>query len=321
MIKKTLGCVAAFGCLAISASLEAHHSTAGVYDPGKEVTVKGALTKLQFVNPHGSITVAVKNADGTTTDWTFTTGSATALASQGIASHVVEKSPQFGEIGAGLQIAPNASRILHRLGVLDAVRNTAVFPKRLVMKDAVSGETVTSVDLGSRFIARYAQPYFVSHRGDLLAALLACCRRSRHITLEPSKDVTHLESEEHSVFATFADGSTYQCEALIGADGLHSLARSYVAAGQPERARALLVELEARDRAGYVHPSSLAIVYYELGDDARALDLLERAVAEHDARIFHLGTDPYWARLRGKPRFQALARRTGLPGGMAQPGR
>jgi len=84
MIKKTLGCVVAFGCLAVSASLEAHHSTAGVYDPGKEVTVKGALTKLQFVNPHGSITVAVKNADGTTTDWTFTTGSATALASQGI---------------------------------------------------------------------------------------------------------------------------------------------------------------------------------------------------------------------------------------------
>ena len=84
MIKQTLACVVALGCLTAGASLQAHHSTAGVYDPGKEVTVKGALTKLQFVNPHGSITVAMKNADGTTTDWTFTTGSATALASQGI---------------------------------------------------------------------------------------------------------------------------------------------------------------------------------------------------------------------------------------------
>lgn len=84
MIKQSLACVVALGCLAATATLQAHHSTAGVYDPGKEVTVKGALTKLQFVNPHGSITVAVKNADGTTTDWTFTTGSATALASQGI---------------------------------------------------------------------------------------------------------------------------------------------------------------------------------------------------------------------------------------------
>lgn len=84
MTKQALGCVGVFACLMASGSLEAHHSTAGVYDPAKEVTVKGALTKLQFVNPHGSIVVTVKNADGTTTDWTFTTGSATALASQGI---------------------------------------------------------------------------------------------------------------------------------------------------------------------------------------------------------------------------------------------
>jgi hypothetical protein len=84
MVRQALVSVFALGCLATTASLQAHHSTAGVYDPGKEVTVKGALAKLQFVNPHGSITVTVKNADGTTTDWTFTTGSATALASQGI---------------------------------------------------------------------------------------------------------------------------------------------------------------------------------------------------------------------------------------------
>ena len=84
MTKRTFGCVVLFGCLTASASLQAHHSTAGVYDPGKEVTVTGALAKIQFVNPHGSIVVTVKNADGTSTDWTFTTGSATALASQGI---------------------------------------------------------------------------------------------------------------------------------------------------------------------------------------------------------------------------------------------
>lgn len=84
MVRQGFVGVVAFGCLAVSASAPAHHSTAGVYDPGKEVTVRGALTKLQFVNPHGSISVAVKNSDGTTTEWTFTTGSATALASQGI---------------------------------------------------------------------------------------------------------------------------------------------------------------------------------------------------------------------------------------------
>ena len=84
MIKQALGCVVVFGCLMASTSLQAHHSTAGVYDPGKEGEVTGTLAKLQFVNPHGSITVTVKNPDGTTTDWTFTTGSATALAERGI---------------------------------------------------------------------------------------------------------------------------------------------------------------------------------------------------------------------------------------------
>jgi hypothetical protein len=66
------------------ASVQAHHATASVYDPSKEGEVRGALAAIQFVNPHGSITVTVENEDGTATDWTFTTGSATALASRGI---------------------------------------------------------------------------------------------------------------------------------------------------------------------------------------------------------------------------------------------
>ena len=95
MFKRRFAAIA-FGGLIASASLEAHHSTAGVYDPAKEVTVKGTLSKLQFVNPHGSIVVTVTNADGTTTDWTFTTGSATALASQGI-TKVGPKALKIGE--------------------------------------------------------------------------------------------------------------------------------------------------------------------------------------------------------------------------------
>lgn len=84
MITRVFGGVVLLGCLMAGATVQAHHSTAAVYDPGREETVKGTLSALQFVNPHGSITVTVKNEDGTTTDWTFTTGSATALASAGI---------------------------------------------------------------------------------------------------------------------------------------------------------------------------------------------------------------------------------------------
>jgi len=153
---------------------------------------------------------------------------ALALAAQGIACHVVEKSPQFGEFGAGLQIAPNASRILDALGASEELRKTAVFPKRLVMKDAVSGETITSVDLGRAFLERYGQPYFVIHRGDLLDTLLRCCRRRADITLEPGKALVKVEDGGDGVLATFADGSVYDCEVLIGADGLHSVVRRHV---------------------------------------------------------------------------------------------
>jgi uncharacterized protein DUF6152 len=84
MIGRILGCVILCGWLMGSVSLQAHHSLAGVYDMHKEAEISGSVEKIQFVNPHGSLTLAVKNADGTTTEWVFTLGSATALAQRGI---------------------------------------------------------------------------------------------------------------------------------------------------------------------------------------------------------------------------------------------
>ena len=85
MIRRILGCVVVGGCLMVSVSVQAHHSLAGVYDmKAKDAEVAGTLTKILFVNPHGSLTITVKNPDGTSTDWVFTTGSATTLAQRGI---------------------------------------------------------------------------------------------------------------------------------------------------------------------------------------------------------------------------------------------
>ena len=117
MIKQALGCVVVLGCLTASASLQAHHSTAGIYDPAKSGEVTGALSKLQFVNPHGSITITVKNADGTTTDWTFTTGSATALASQGI----TKVGPTALKIGEEVTVVGTPARNGSPLGGLKSV--------------------------------------------------------------------------------------------------------------------------------------------------------------------------------------------------------
>jgi len=67
-----------------SGSLLAHHSLAGVYDMKAEKELEGTVDKVQFTNPHGSLTVAVKNEDGTSTPWVLTLGSATALAQRGV---------------------------------------------------------------------------------------------------------------------------------------------------------------------------------------------------------------------------------------------
>jgi hypothetical protein len=81
MIKRSLvGVAFVGGWLMASGVLQAHHSLAGVYDMKAEKEVVGTVEKVQFVNPHGSLTINSKNADGTTTEWVFTMGSATALA-------------------------------------------------------------------------------------------------------------------------------------------------------------------------------------------------------------------------------------------------
>ena len=78
MIGRTLGCALVGGCLVAGVALEAHHSLAGVYDMKKETELSGSVEKVQFVNPHGSLTIAVKNPDGSSTSWVMTLGSATA---------------------------------------------------------------------------------------------------------------------------------------------------------------------------------------------------------------------------------------------------
>ena len=72
------------GCLTAGASLQAHHSLAGVYDMKAEKDLSGSVESVKFVNPHGSFTIAVKNPDGTSTNWVMTLGSATGLAQRGI---------------------------------------------------------------------------------------------------------------------------------------------------------------------------------------------------------------------------------------------
>lgn len=157
-------------------------------------------------------------------------GLATALsvARHGRRVHVLERAGEFAEIGAGLQFGPNASRALDALGVYDDIRPLAVAPRRAVMKDAVNGNLLTTLELGVGFENRYGYPYLVLHRSDLLKALLAKCLEHELITLEANRTVIDAEVRAAGATVVCADGATYETDALIAVDGLHSKLRGKV---------------------------------------------------------------------------------------------
>jgi 2-polyprenyl-6-methoxyphenol hydroxylase-like FAD-dependent oxidoreductase len=157
-------------------------------------------------------------------------GLATALAASqaGYSAHVIEKAEEFTEIGAGLQLAPNATRMLDRLGIWGEIEEHAIFPKRLILMDAVSGQYITSLDLGKKFLDHFGYPYIVMHRGDLLSVELEACRRNSRITLENNREAVRIEDLSDGARVECADGSVYECDALVGVDGLWSTTRKVV---------------------------------------------------------------------------------------------
>jgi 2-polyprenyl-6-methoxyphenol hydroxylase-like FAD-dependent oxidoreductase len=148
---------------------------------------------------------------------------------------VLEKAPQLGEIGAGIQIAPNGFRCFDILGIGEEVRAVSVQIEKLRLMDAVDGREITHVDLGEPFRKRFGAPYAVVHRGDLHGALLKACRAHSQIELRPNSEVLGYEQDERSVTARISDGSTVTGAALIGADGLRSRTREQMLCDGPPR--------------------------------------------------------------------------------------
>jgi salicylate hydroxylase len=158
---------------------------------------------------------------------------ALSLARSGRPVHVLERAEQFGEIGAGIQLAPNAIRVLDRLGLLPAIEAVSVCPRHVVLLHADTGRRLTALDLGPPFRRHYGHPYVVMHRGDLLDILLDACRASPLVTLESSRAVTGVEDRPQGAAVHCQDGALYECDAVVGADGLRSLVRSRIADDQP----------------------------------------------------------------------------------------
>ena len=158
---------------------------------------------------------------------------ALALAKAGCEVLLLERAAEFTEIGAGLQVGPNATRMMDRLGLLDELLEYAVLPRYGVMRHALTGEPLTRLDLGSSFRERYGYPYVVVHRSDMLSVLVAACRAEPLIQLENNKTVTEVWSDDTVAGVRCADGTAYSAELLVGADGLSSVVRTLISQDKP----------------------------------------------------------------------------------------
>jgi salicylate hydroxylase len=150
---------------------------------------------------------------------------ALALSTMGIRITLLEQSAEIGEIGAGIQLAPNAFAAMDALGVGENARRRAVFTERLIMMDAVDGKEVGTFPVGEDFRKRFGNPYAVIHRADIHLSIYEAVKESPLIEFVTSVRVADVIDAGTHVTVIAADGRRYAADAAIGCDGVKSVIR------------------------------------------------------------------------------------------------
>ncbi len=154
-------------------------------------------------------------------------GLATALAltRQGFTVKVLEQAPEIGEIGAGIQLGPNAFHAFDALGVGEKTRSRAVYTDYMVMHDAIDEYQVGMIPTGEAFRQRFGNPYAVIHRVDVHMSLLEGAQETGKVEILTSTRAQRIEQDENSVTVFDQHGKAHTGQALIGADGVKSVVR------------------------------------------------------------------------------------------------
>jgi salicylate hydroxylase len=153
---------------------------------------------------------------------------ALALVRQGFQVTVLEQAPEIGEIGAGIQLGPNAFHAFDALGVGDKARGRAVYTECMVMHDAVDETLVGRLETGDAFRQRFGNPYAVIHRADVHLSLLEGAQETGRVTFHTNTRVERIEQNEGAGTVTAIDqnGHRWTGQALIGAEGGKSVLRA-----------------------------------------------------------------------------------------------
>lgn len=159
---------------------------------------------------------------------------ALACAQRGVPVLLLERSAQLSEVGAGIQLGPNVTRLLQAWGLGEALAQVAAFPQRLQARDALSGQVLGSLPLGRRAQVRYGAPYATIHRADL-QGLLHQAAQSAGVDMRLGQTVQAWQDTQAALQVNTLQGLSLQASALVGADGLWSAVRHQLLGGEPPR--------------------------------------------------------------------------------------
>lgn len=153
---------------------------------------------------------------------------ALACARAGWQAQLLEQSPAFGEVGAGIQLGPNAVKVLDALGVGAALRRVVAFPSQLEVRNATSTELLGVLPLGKTAEQRYGAPYVTIARADMHTLLLEAVRAQGGVGLHLDSRVISIEQDAQRVRVETVQDRAFEAPLLVGADGLWSVVRKQV---------------------------------------------------------------------------------------------
>ncbi len=139
---------------------------------------------------------------------------------------VLEKSPQLGDVGAGIQVSPNAMKVFEALGIDQALADAGFRPEGIDIRMGVSGLNLIHAPLGDTALKRWGSPYLHIHRADLIAALETTLVTRAPANVRLGAVVRRYEQDQAGVTAILEDGEEIRGDVLIGADGIHSAIRA-----------------------------------------------------------------------------------------------
>jgi salicylate hydroxylase len=153
---------------------------------------------------------------------------ALACARVGWKVDLLEQSPLFGEVGAGIQLGPNVVKVLQAMGVGDALQRVAAFPSHLEVRNATTTERLGVLPLGKTVEQRYGAPYVTIARADMHSLLLGAVRAQGGVDLHLDSRVIGITQSEQGVRVETVQDQVFEAPLLLGADGLWSMVRKQV---------------------------------------------------------------------------------------------